>query len=131
MVDSIERYCMTLHEKMVSVMGFEPLNPIGKCFETTAAQVFSVPSGMRVCHGIGLSNIPDEESMVMGHAWLEDLEGYAYDTTWGTRTPAKDYREQLGLKYVVEYSVQEFIANWKATDYPGPWDKQIRAVMRS
>lgn len=120
------------HKKTVDLLGREPINPVGSCFDSVGHQLFDwldkVP--FKICHGIGVATIPGQEGQVIGHAWLE-RDGFAFDTTWGAKCPIEKYRRDLGLTYVVEYSPMQFFAAWVATNNPGPWDEKIRAITDS
>lgn len=66
----------------------------------------------------------------MAHAWLEiyqDGRKLAIDTTWMLAQPAKLYRRNLKLKYVVEYTASEFTVMWRKAGMPGPYDDKIKA----
>jgi len=112
-------------------MGRKAINPIGQCFDSTAHQVLDWVLKKRVagkvCHGIGVATMPGQEGNVIKHAWIEE-NGFAYDTTWGVRVPADEYRAGLGLSYFVEYSIADFMLNWLMNDFPGPWDSKIEAA---
>lgn len=116
-------------------MGKEPMNPIGECFDSSAAQFLlgENPDRCRLCHGIGVANMPGQEGREIGHAWLQftldDGREGVIDTTWGVVVEANHYRKNLKLKYVVEYNMEEARANWEKYDMPGPWDKKILKVI--
>lgn len=116
------------------IMRKEPVNPIGSCFDSAAAQLFAggePPPGLRLCHGIGIANTPGQEGRRIGHAWIEfdhPQERAAFDTTWDVITGAAHYRAQLHLEYVIEYTREEALALWIKHNYPGPWDERIKAV---
>lgn len=112
----------------IEQMGQKPINPIGQCFETTGAHVFELPGGFKIWHGIGVSNFPGENGCKIAHAWIEDAEGFAYDTTWGIKTEAAHYRSGMKLEYCVGYTREEFLNKWALFDYPGPWDAKIKRV---
>lgn len=123
--------------KAKQLMGRDPINPIGECFESAAALIVygpDMPDSARLCHGIGVANLPGEEGLSIGHAWIEATdtglsgERIAYDTTWGVATTAEHYRQLLQLQYAVEYTRNETITLWKERDFPGPWDPRIKAV---
>lgn len=120
--------------KAISLMGKEPENPIGSCFDSSAHQVAfgeDPPEDLRLCHGIGVANMPGQEGDTIIHAWVEvDIKGRraALDTTWGVCQEAKVYRKNLCLSYVVEYTRDELFKNWKEYNMPGPWDEKIRAL---
>jgi len=109
----------------------KPVNPIGECFDSVGHQVvYWLDRGQKefkICHGIGIATMRGQEGNFIKHAWLE-RDGKALDTTWGVRQDAHLYRKNLTLQYVIEYTPDEFIANWAKTDYPGPWDEKIKAV---
>jgi hypothetical protein len=117
------------------IMGREPLNEIGSCFDTAGMHFLAAgfPEDSKLCHGIGIANIPGQEGKLMGHAWIEYYDKKrkvtaAFDTTWGISTPADHYRKQLNLSYCVVYTKREAFANWSKTDMPGPWDPKIFAI---
>lgn len=120
----------------VKAMGCEPVNPIGTCFDSTGITFIQDCSGPRksnerLCHGIGIANMPGQEGREMIHAWIEfdhREQRFAFDTTWGKAHPAEKYREDLRCNYVVEYTYEETLALWKKHDMPGPWDPKIVAV---
>lgn len=75
-------------QKAVEAMGRKPINPIGQCFETAIRQLLfagDAPDDARLCHGLGIANMPGQEGKVMAHAWVEyDHPGHgriAMDTT--------------------------------------------------
>lgn len=114
----------------------EPINPIGECFDSAAFN-FAFNEGEpkpneRMCHGIGIANMPGQEGQAMAHAWIEfnHKSGVrlAFDTTWGEYMRAEKYRADLKLSYVVEYTLADFLEKWRLTDYPGPWDPKILEV---
>jgi len=98
----------------------------GRCFETAAFAVVRFPCGAKVCHGIGLANVPGQEGETIAHAWIE-LDGIAYDATYLTRTPASLYRENLKVSYVVEYTQSQIWRNCRKYNSFGPWDEKIKA----
>lgn len=122
-------------EKTVELMGKEPMNKIGSCFDTAAAHILfaGLPPEARLCHGLGVANAPGQEGSVMAHAWIEYFNDHhklklAFDTTWDVHGVADQYREQMKISYVVEYTREEALALYIKHDYPGPWDKKIRDV---
>lgn len=113
------------------LMGRKPINPIGNCFDNCALQAILMknpPENLRICHGIGVANMPGQIGNAIGHAWLE-WDGLVYDTTWGCIVYAKKYREDLKISFVVEYSRSQFLKLWKKHDYPGPWENKILRVI--
>lgn len=120
-------------EKAKKIMGKEPINPIGSCFDSSAFQFLfadDTPQDARLCHGVGIANMPGQEGRKIAHAWIEFDDGCrtAYDTTWGVRALVSVYRNQLQLDYIVEYTHEEAFRLWRKTDYPGPWDSKIKAI---
>lgn len=118
------------YKKAVEKMGREPINPIGSCFDSAAHNfVFGeTEAGDRICHGVGVANMPGQEGQTFSHAWIEFTKGgvrMAFDAIWGFVIPSEAYREQLKLSYVVEYGKDEFLSLWRHTDFPGPWDKRV------
>lgn len=120
--------------KAIQIMGKEPINPLGSCFDSAAHQMIfgeNKPDGLTLCHGIGISNMPGDNGNEMAHAWIEwphPVGRIAYDTTWGVATFAEKYRADLKLSYFVEYSLEEAWELWLAFDYPGPWDNKIAKI---
>lgn len=114
--------------------GRAPVNPIGTCFDTAAFQLIApeAPPSVRLCHGIGIANLPGQEGLEMAHAWIELVtnlgQKIALDTTWGDKALAERYRQELQLSYVVEYTQEQALELWKKHDYPGPWDERILAI---
>ncbi len=109
----------------------EPLNPIGRCFDSTAHLALfdkSLPLEITICHGIGVSTMPGEEGKTIMHSWIEDAKGFAYDTTWGAKIKAKYYKKKLKINYMVRYRFREFVLLWGKEQHPGPWDEKIKAV---
>lgn len=120
-------------ERAVKAMGREPINPIGECFDSTGFQAMKwLLAGklFKVCHGIGIASMPGQQGREMKHAWLE-VQGLAYDTTWGVTCNAGKYRSDLKLRYVIEYDPEDFFRNWIKHDFPGPWDEKIEAAGRT
>lgn len=120
-------------KEMAKAAGREPLNPIGKCFDSAAYQVViggvnNNPPDVRLCHGIGVTQVKGQENMQIAHAWVEG-DGVALDTTWGLNAPAKKYRKAMKLDYVVEYTMEEAKANWQKFGNAGPWDEKIKKVI--
>lgn len=124
--------------KAARLMGRDPLNPIGTCFDATAHQAAlgeDPPWDLVIVHGVGWANMPDSEPTKMGHAWLEWYEPtkhcrVAMDCVWGVLTPAKKYREDFKVEFAVEYTRKEFLKMWATHDYPGPWHPRIKEVMK-
>lgn len=116
----------------IAAVGHLPINPMGECFSSAAAQVLlteNLPEDVRLCHGIGRAQAPGEEGEPMGHAWVEysTTKGLrvAIDTTWGVYVPAEDYRRDAQIEYCVEYSPAEVRALSKPPRPVGPWDAHI------
>lgn len=114
--------------------GRKPVNPIGSCFDSAAQCILQI-SDAKMCHGIGVSNMPGQPQDFIAHAWLEAFdkdegEMIALDTTWMIAQPARIYRKNLKLGYVVEYSREEFIKRWAESGPPGPWDLKIMALTK-
>lgn len=123
-------------QQAIRIVGKEPLNEPGLCFDASAFNFLGQgePPGddARLCHGIGIANMPGQEGHTMGHAWIEFDDPkrgrVSFDAIWGVWTPAAKYRADLQLTYVVEYTGEQAFALWKEHDYPGPWDPKIRAI---
>ena len=103
----------------------------GQCFDV-AALVFlrgdGIGEGARLCHGIGRANYPPEDvGKLIKHAWIEQ-NGRAYDVVWEVQQDRDDYRKNLQLSKVVEYTKAEAWEHWIKTDMPGPWDPEIAAI---
>jgi len=117
-------------------MGIEPINPIGSCFDSVGHQVMShlfkskcLPDDAYVCHGIGVSNMPGENPHQIGHAWIEGNHGStAFETTWGIRAHAEEYRSNLCLTLIKTYSLSEFFELWKTHNHPGPFEETIKLI---
>lgn len=110
--------------------GREPKNPIGSCFDTVAWQARhgeNRPDNLLICHGLGVANLPGQQGHTMAHAWLE-WGNTAFDTTWGVSMNRFKYRKEIQLKYLVQYTYDEFMCLWLEHNYPGPWDKKIKSV---
>lgn len=92
----------------------------GKCFDATA---FSAVDARKlrptICHGIGWSKDGNT-----AHAWLE-IKGRAYDSVARIQMPAHEYRKRCRLRYVKEYSFDDFMEYWRVNNNPGPWDPEI------
>lgn len=116
-------------EKSRRLMGRDPHNPIGSCFDSVPPTLFDWINSMpvKVCHAIGIATLPGQEGRVMAHAWLEK-DGYAYDVIWAAKCPVEKYRADLNISYIVEYSTMEFMQLYIKTNYPGPWDPKILAI---
>lgn len=115
--------------------GRKPVNPIGQCFESAIRQACfaEYPEGAQVklCHGIGVANLPGQEGCPMGHAWVEVIipgQRVALDTTWGVRRLAADYRRDMKLEFVLEYTPAAALTLWRLHDMPGPWHRRIREI---
>jgi hypothetical protein len=122
-------------EKAAALMKRQPVNPVGKCFDSAAFQLVlpdDVPPDAMLCHGIGVANMPGQEGCRIAHAWVEYTDELgrrlAIDTTWGMIQPAEKYRKDGALDYVVEYSAEQTRLLWKLHNMPGPWDPAIVAV---
>ncbi len=126
------------YEKACKAMQKTPVNPIGTCFDSVARNVLlneELPESAIICHGIGLTNMPEETPEIMAHAWIEyiDEDGIllAADTTWDVVALAEDYRTKASLHYVKTYTPEEFMVNWDDFGFPGPWDNKILKVIKS
>jgi hypothetical protein len=111
------------------MMGKQPINPFGQCFDAVGFQAVlgeDPPADLKICHGIGIANMPGQEGLEIAHAWLE-WGGAAYDCIWGVRVPLSVARKDFS--YVVEYSRSEFLSLWLKHDFAGPWDAKIAAVI--
>jgi len=129
-------------KKAIKLMGGrKPMNPIGECFDSSLCCLL-VPKlnkeiinlkDIKLCHGIGVANMPGQEGEKMAHAWLEftNEKGVrvALDTTWGVSTQANHYRKSIKINYVVEYIPQEALENWKKEN--APWDKKIKQLTKN
>jgi hypothetical protein len=122
-------------KKAIELMKRKPVNPVGECFDHAIHQLLApgdAPSSARLCHGIGVANMPGQEGNRMAHAWVEFVDNagrkLAIDTTWGMIQPAYKYRKDGRLDYVVEYTVEQARLLWEINNMPGPWDPAIRAV---
>lgn len=127
-------------KKVIKSLGREPLNPIGKCFDSSIICLLNPEinnavknlKDIKLCHGIGRSNFLNLRRSKMAHAWLEYTEKnnmrVAICTTWGFRVPVKEYRKQLKLNYVVEYTPDEALKKWMESN--PPWDKKIRKIAK-
>jgi hypothetical protein len=119
------------HSEAVKGMGREPINPIGKCFESTGHLALydkAIPNNITICHGIGVATMPGEEGTLIKHAWIEDDKGWAYDTTWGLKTKAADYKKKLKIRYMVRYKFREFVLLVHQHNNAGPFDEKIKAI---
>tara|TARA_R100000963_G_C4638025_1_gene101885 strand:+ start:429 stop:881 length:453 start_codon:yes stop_codon:yes gene_type:complete len=126
-------------------------NEFGSCFDSIAPELidlqFVIPisvdeiavtehedfSDVKICHAIGVANMPGQEGQEMAHAWIEfnDTKGnvkVAFDVIWGLATPSNLYRHNLSISHIVEYTIQEFYNLWEENGTPGPWDKKIKEV---
>lgn len=129
---SQEHYDLAVKEK-----GSKPINPIGTCFDSAALQLIhgKTPpelSDLKLCHGITISTMPGQEGRKIAHAWLEyKMNGVetAWDTTWNDVASKKQYREEVNLHHIVEYTKEEAWSLWAKHDYPGPWDRKIKEVV--
>lgn len=110
-----------------------PPNPFGTCFTSAAVILLdNIMDGFNeftMCHGIGISNYPGQEGQKIAHAWLEvehpEKGMCAIDPIWLMVQPAKAYRDNLYVSTVVEYTPDEFMALWRQSDYPGPYEPEI------
>lgn len=111
----------------------KPLNPIGQCFESVGFVMLHDKKlqalNPRVIHAICRATAQEVAGQIIAHAWIECDDLHAYDTTWGSRTPAREYRKSLRVSYCKEYSMKEFFRKWMLNNYPGPWDLKIRAAL--
>lgn len=124
------------HQEAINKMGRKPINPIGQCFDSAAYQAVlgkDPPPDLRLCHGIGVANMPGQAGEPIAHAWVEidfpDRGRAAFDTTWGLWQEAAAYRRGFQCSYVHEYTRGEALVLWAKHDMPGPWDPKIRAVV--
>lgn len=109
----------------------QPANPWGSCFDAAAHNALGNLDldGLTVCHGIGIANRPGQEGWKIAHAWLEfdHPDGKAaIDPLWLVAQRADNYRSNLKVELVVEYSVANFLTLWTLHDFPGPWDDRIK-----
>jgi hypothetical protein len=122
----------------ITINGRPPVNPIGTCFDSAARVFITLDSyrwhAARICHGIGVSNLPGEEGEPIAHAWIEAYDKehgrIAIDTTWMLAQPAKHYRENLQVSFVKDYTFVEFMQKWQETNYPGPWEEKLIALTK-
>jgi hypothetical protein len=123
------------HNKAVQLMGREPINPIGHCWEAALYQLLENPKcplGMNLVHGIGVSNFPGQEGLQMGHAWVEWTQRgkrFALDPIWGVILPAEENMKMGQFSYVKRYTKKEALKLFKKTKFPGPWDQKIFAIL--
>jgi hypothetical protein len=123
-----------MQQQFVTVAGRQPVNPIGQCFDS-AAWVFvkwpgiSKRPDIRLCHGIGVANLPGQEGMTIAHAWIEFDDAKhgrcALDTAWMIAVTAAKYRADLQVSFSLEYGFDEFIKLWQELGYPGPYQDRI------
>ena len=125
-------------EKAIETIGKEPVYPIGKCFDNIIPALRDLKESkeffnIKICHGIGIANMPGQEGKSMAHAWLEcqNEQGciFALDVSWMVIQPAVFYKKELSVKYEVKYSIDEFLDMFFENNYPGPWDKKIQEVI--
>lgn len=130
-------------KKAIKIMGKEPINPIGECFESSTMCLLNPKlnkeiiklKNVRLCHGIGISNMYGTKDTKIAHSWIEYTHEFedvgnkrmAIDTTWGIQILSSVYRKQLKLKYVIEYTPKEALENWKK-EVP-PWDQKIKNII--
>lgn len=124
-------------ESLCAHHGRDPANPIGQCFDSAAHQIVFHGQNFidtKLCHGIGVSNMPSQKGDRFCHAWVEfnlpEGQRVALDTTWNIAQLAEQYRSDLRLQYVIEYDQQKAFDLWKAHDYPGPWDERLIALQK-
>ncbi len=116
----------------VQKTGRRPMNKIGDSFASTANLAMvdkAIPLNITICHGIGVTKLPGQKEKLIAHAWIEDEKGFAYDTTWGLKLKAKDYKYDLKIRHMVRYKFREFILLWFQKKSVGPWDEKIKAVV--
>lgn len=111
-----------------------PENPYGCCFDAAAHNLLHNIDceTLVMCHGIGISNHPDEAGQRITHAWLEfdhPKGRAAFDPIWLVMQSAKVYRENFKVELVIEYPKAEFIRLWHQHDFPGPWDERLTSIM--
>jgi hypothetical protein len=124
--------------KAAQMMGREPINPLGSCFDTAGFIFIQANDGTepteneRIVHGIGVANQPGQEGNPIAHAWIEfdhPTRGrVVFDPIWGVHTAAEAYRKNQQVSYCVEYTLNEFFELWKKYDMPGPYDADILAL---
>ena len=127
-------------KKAIELMGKKPMNPIGECFDSSLHCLLNPElnqeiiklKDVKLCHGIGIANIPGQEGREMAHAWIEytreNGKRAALDTTWGVATGADHYHKGIESNYVVEYTPEEALENWKKG--VAPWDKKIKQISK-
>lgn len=126
-----EKYAQNI-EAAIKIMGKEPVNPIGSCFDSAFMQFLFAESAdkypkRKLCHGIGIASLPGSTGKEMAHAWIE-FDEYALDTTWMLMIPIEKYRSDLQLRHVVEYTPAEALFLGKTSDRSGPWDPKILEI---
>lgn len=123
----------------VTINGKPPANPMGSCFDSAAHALVQMGDtqgviDIRVCHGIGISNVPGEPAEAISHAWIEVLTlrwgRIAIDAVWMLSQPAELYRSNLQVSLVKEYSRELFMKKWHETGYPGPWEDCLQALTK-
>lgn len=124
-------------QQAIELMGSEPFNEIGQCFDSAIQQIVyaeDTPDDARLVHAIGTANMPGQEGSKIGHAWIEFNHSsgirVALDTTWGKVIKADRYRQILQVEYAVEYSLQQTLELWREHLYAGPWDDKIIQVVK-
>lgn len=128
-------------KKAEQIMGMKTKSKPGNCFDNIAKMLLiflrqSDIKNIRVVHGIGTANWPNQEGNKMGHAWIEfdskdNLIRGAYDAIWDVATQRDHFHKRLKVEYFVEYGPKRFLRLWRLNHYPGPWDKKIKEVVNS
>lgn len=127
------KHCGPLSEPRID--GKMAPNPFGSCFDAAAHNFIGnmEVESMVMCHGIGIANYPGQEGQRICHAWIEfdHPQGRAaMDPIWLMAQPVDIYRKNFQVELVVEYSKDDFIAKWKETGFPGPWDERVWALTK-
>jgi hypothetical protein len=127
-------------KKAIKLMGMEPINPIGECFESSTLCLLDPTLNgeirnlkeLKLCHGVGTANMPGIEGKKIAHGWIEctkeDGKRWAIDTTWGVGIPASIYRKQLKISYIIEYTPFEAFKLWIEKGV-APWDKKLKKII--
>lgn len=127
------KHCGFLPGGEITINGRRPVNPFGSCFDSAARFILTSDSlqNMVMCHAIGISNMPGEESQKIAHAWVEGSHPehglVAIDPIWMIAQPVKKYRDNLHAEDVITYGREEFINLWEHHNFPGPYHPKIRA----
>ena len=118
---------------MANFQTLTPINPIGRCFETTY-HVYVNPNtdiNAIVCHGIGIATFTTMAKQKIAHSWIEFNENgkiMAIDTTFCIIVDAAIYRDRFQPSYIIEYSRCNYLKNCRETKTFGPWDEKIAAL---